>query len=438
VETKNINDLIGNKKNPRTMSKHDADALKKSIEEFGDLSGIVFNIKTNQLVGGHQRIETFKRMTGERNVVITQRFDTPNKVGTVAVGYITFNGEFYGYREVDWPLDRETAANIAANRIQGEFDLDLLAEMDWWLKENNPDLLALTGQTDDEISRLLDAAGPSDEAEDDVPEVDESVPGVSKLGEIYQLGNHRLMCGDSTDESQVSILMNGKLADMIFTDPPYGVDYVGGHNEKKRKGIEGDTLAGTDLTDLFKDALTNAVKFSTNKAAFYIWYANGKAVETFASFATLPLEVRCVIAWYKVNSGLGAFMSQYIPNYEPCIYAFKTGGSVGWYGPSDEKTVWELKREGSNDMHPTQKPVELSQRAIRNSSQRGELVLDLFGGSGATLISADTLDRSCYMMEFDPRYVDVIRKRYWRHVNDGNEEGWEDATKATQEATVGV
>lgn len=155
METKNLNDLNPNPKNPRSISKRDFASLKKSIQKFGDMSGIVYNTKTGRLVGGHMRQKSFMDLEGDKKVVITQRFDKPNAVGTVAVGYVTYNGEFYGYRETYWDEDIEAAAGIAANRIQGDFDLDLLGEMDQWLKDNNPDLLEYTGQDSAEIARLL-------------------------------------------------------------------------------------------------------------------------------------------------------------------------------------------------------------------------------------------------------------------------------------------
>lgn len=249
------------------------------------------------------------------------------------------------------------------------------------------------------------------EGEDDVPD-EESVPTIAQPGQVWQLGDHRLMCGDSTKIDQVQHLMNGQMADMVFTDPPYGVAYEGGHNEKKREGIVNDTLEGQDLTDLFLVALQHALAVTHDHAAFYIWYASGKSVETYASFAKLDLKVRAVIAWYKIKSGLGAFMAQYIPNYEPCIYAHKTKCAPQWHGPTDEKTVWELKRDGRNEFHPTQKPVELPERAVKNSSKFGDVVLDLFGGSGATMIACEKQGRKCYTMEVDPKYCDVMIQRW--------------------------
>lgn len=157
METKKLDDLKPNPKNPRQISKADYDALVKSIKEFGDLSGIVFNVRTKQLVGGHQRTEAFKRMSGEKKIIITQRFDQPNHQGTTALGYVDYDNEQYSYREVDWDEGREAAANIAANRIQGQFDLDLLAQVNYEISqlEGGDDLLKLTGQSEDEINKLL-------------------------------------------------------------------------------------------------------------------------------------------------------------------------------------------------------------------------------------------------------------------------------------------
>jgi site-specific DNA-methyltransferase (adenine-specific) len=249
------------------------------------------------------------------------------------------------------------------------------------------------------------------EAVEDDYEIPDEIQTDIALGDLFEIGEHRLLCGDSTDSDAVARLMDGQKADMVFTDPPYGVSYEGGHNQKKRKRIENDTLQGVDLTNLFRDSLMNADLFSKDHSAFYIWYAIRKAVETFLSFSELNLEVRAVICWYKVRSGLGAFMSQYIPNYEPCIYAFKSGKSPQWYGATDEKTVWELKKESKNEYHPTQKPVELPERAIKNSSKASDIIYDCFLGSGSTMVASHQLKRKCYGMELDPKYCQVILDR---------------------------
>lgn len=419
----NFNDLKPNIKNPRTMSKHDAESLKKSITEFGDLSGIVFNQQTGQLVGGHQRIETFKRMDGKKDVVITQRFQAPNKVGTVAVGYVTYNGEFYGYRVVDWPLDRETAANIAANRIQGEFDLDLLAEMDWWLKENNPDLLQSTGQTDKEISHLLDAVGCSDsDDEDESPEVDDKEPPVSKLGEIYQLGRHRLMCGDSTDFGHISELMDGHEAKLVHTDPPYGVSMNRSLVDGSDNSIMNDDLDITELKKMVNKVFANVLMVAPNASMY--WWIGFRAFPMMVNiFDDNNIKMTNCIVWVKPSIGLGS--SGYRYRHELCAF----------YGKVDDKSlsdVWEYGRDSAG-LHPTMKPVDLVSNAIKNSSQRGDILLDVFGGSGSTLIAADQLDRTAFVMELDPKYCDVIRKRYAKHIG---QEDWVAATPVIEVVDV--
>jgi DNA modification methylase len=298
----------------------------------------------------------------------------------------------------DWTEEKKNEFLIKDNVGYGEWNWDEL-KVDWDIEK-----LDEWGMDIPDFPIKL-------EAEEDDYQIPEELKTDIVLGDLFEIGAHRLLCGDSTDSDQVAKLMNGHKADMVFTDPPYGVSYEGGHNKKKRSGIENDTLQGQDLTDLFYESLMNADLFSHDHSAFYIWYANGKAVETFASFSNLNLSVRAVICWYKVKSGLGAFMSQYIPNYEPCIYAFKTGKSPQWFGASDEKTVWELKKDSKNEYHPTQKPVELPERAMKNSSKVNDTILDVFGGSGSTMVAAEQLKRKARLMELDPKYCQVIVDR---------------------------
>jgi DNA modification methylase len=315
--------------------------------------------------------------------------------------------------ELDHLTDTQRKALVIADNklaLNADWDTTLLTiELDELLKDGFA--LDILGFNQDELAALLEPEqvdGLTDE--DAVPELPEEPK--TKLGDIYQLGNHRLMCGDSTSIDAVEKLLESQKADLLFTDPPYGVSYEGGHNKKKRQGIIADTLQGEDLTDLFYESLSTAITWLKDGAALYVWYASGKSIETFASLAKLPLKLRAVIQWYKVKSGLGAFMSQYIPNCEPCMYLHKDGCSPSWYGPSNEKTVWELKKESKNDYHPTQKPVELPERAIANSSKSGDTVLDLFGGSGSTLIACEKINRNARIMELDPKYCDVIVKRW--------------------------
>jgi DNA modification methylase len=382
-ETWPIERLTEYARNPR-KNDHAVDKIAAAIKEFGFRVPVVAK-SDGLVVDGHLRLKAAK------------------KLGMAEVPVILAD---------DMTEAQIKAFRISVNRMAefAEWDNDLLALEFAELTDMGFDL-DLTGFTADEIDALtpvqVDEGLTDDDAVPDVP-----VDPVTVRGDIWVLGNHRLMCGDSTTLSNVERLLESRKADMVFTDPPYGVAYEGGHNKKKRQGIIADTLEGEDLTNLFYGALMAAIPCTKDGAPFYVWYASGKSIETFASLAQLPLTLRAVIQWYKVKSGLGAFMAQYIPNCEPCMYLHKTGCSPAWYGPSNEKTVWELKKEPRNDFHPTQKPVELPERAIRNSSKQGDEILDLFGGSGSTLIACEKTGRHARLMELDPKYCDVIVKRW--------------------------
>ena len=369
-----IAEVKPNPNNPRLIKDDKFKKLVKSIQDFPDMLNvrpIVVN-KDMVVLGGNMRLKAIKEAgIKEINVDI-----------------------------VDWNEQQQKEFIIKDNASFGEWAWDDLANnwdaeelSDWGLDIPNFDATVLEAEEDD-------FAVPEGGLETDII-----------LGDLFEIVEHRLLCGDSTDIDQVAKLMNAQKADMVFTDPPYGVSYTGGHNKKKRTGIENDTLQGKELTDLFYESLMNADIFSHEHCAFYIWYSTNKSVETFNSFANLNLEVRAVLCWYKVKSGLGAFMAQYIPNFEPFIYAFKKGKSPQWFGASDEKSVWELKKDSKNEYHPTQKPVELPERAIKNSSKENDIVLDVFGGSGSTMVASHQLKRKCYGMELDPKYCQVIIDR---------------------------
>ncbi len=373
-KTVKISDVKANPNNPRLIKDDKFAKLVKSIKDFPEMLKIRPIVVNADMVvlGGNMRLKACKEAGLKEVPIIVADELTEAQQKEFLIKDNVSGGEW------DWQI------------LANEWDADQLNEWGLDLPEFETEVEA-------------------EEDDFDLPEGGIETDIV--LGDLFEIGPHRLLCGDSTDSDAVARLMNGQKADMVFTDPPYGVSYTGGHNEKKRKGIENDTLQGVDLTNLFRDALLNADLFSKDYSAFYIWYANGKAVETFLSFSELNLEVRAVICWYKIKSGLGAFMSQYIPNYEPCIYAFKKGKSPQWFGASDEKTVWELKKEAKNEYHPTQKPVELPERAIRNSSKTNDIVLDLFGGSGSTMVASEQLNRKAYLMELDPKYCQVIVDR---------------------------
>ena len=373
-------------RNARTHSAEQVAQIAASIVEFGFTNPLLVD-SSDGIIAGHGRLQAALELG----------------LSTVPVVVL------------DHLSDRQRRAYILADNqlaLNAGWDLELLRTELQDLVADDFDL-SVIGFSDDELSDLLpevEELPPEGADEEAVPEVPEEP--ITKPGDVWLLGKHRLMCGDSTSLDEVERLMAGAKANMVFTDPPYGVAYEGGHNDKKRQQIQNDALEGEDLTSLFYEALITAVTVTTDHAPFYVWFASGKSVETFAAFGQLPLKLRAVIQWYKVRSGLGAFMSQYIPNCEPCIYAYKAGCSPQWFGPTDEKTVWELQKESRNEFHPTQKPVELPERAITNSSKKGQLVLDLFGGSGSTLIACEKTGRQARVMELDPRYCDVIVQRW--------------------------
>jgi len=376
-----ISQIKPNPKNPRFIRDEKFEKLKQSLTEFPDMLNkrplVCFTDTDEKLIvlGGNMRLRAAKEIgLKELPVVLAD----------------------------DWTEEQKAEFLIKDNVGFGEWEWDDLAN-EWdeqQLKDWGLDLPPDWG-VDDEV---LEAE------EDDYTEPDNMQVDVI-LGDLIEIGEHRLLCGDSTDSDQVAKLMDGNKADMVFTDPPYGVDYTGGHNEKKRKGIENDELQGVDLSNLFQDSINTACVFSKDNAPFYIWYAGGKSIETFEGLSQTPIKVRAIICWYKVKSGLGAFMSQYIPNYELCIYGHKEGQSIQWFGATDEKTVWEFKRDSVNEYHPTQKPIEVVSRAVENSSKKKQMIYDAFLGSGSTMVAAHQLKRKCYGMELDEKYCQIIIDR---------------------------
>ena len=379
-----VNKLIPYAKNSRTHSPEQVGQIAASIKEFGFRNPIL--VDGLGIIAGHGRLMAAQKLGLDKVPTI----DCSDMTESQKKAYII--------------ADNKLALNAGWDNAMLTIELQDL--------EDEGFDLTLTGFDDKELDALLNVIEGTDGLtdEDAIPET--PIEPKTKLGDIYILGNHRLMCGDSTSIDAVEKLLQSQKADLLFTDPPYGVSYEGGHNKKKRQGIIADTLKGEDLTDLFYESLSTAITWLKDGAALYVWYASGKSIETYASLAKLPLKLRAVIQWYKVKSGLGAFMSQYIPNCEPCMYLHKEGCSPSWYGPTNEKTVWELKKESTNAYHPTQKPVELPERAITNSTKQGDSVLDLFGGSGSTLIACEKIGRLARVMELDPKYCDVIVKRW--------------------------
>jgi site-specific DNA-methyltransferase (adenine-specific) len=297
---------------------------------------------------------------------------------------------------------------LADNRIamNSGWDNELLALE---LKELDDDIdLSLLGFDADELNALLNPVELTDGLtdEDAVPEVPDEP--VTKLGDIYQLGNHRLMCGDSTSIDAVEKLMDGQLADQLVTDPPYNIAYEGG--SKKREQIKNDEMADTEFRQFLKDVYIAADAVMKAGAVFYIWHADTEGYNFRGAARDMGWKVRQTLIWNKDNSAFGR--SDYHWKHEPCLYGWKEGAAHLWATDRKQTTVIACKRPSKSDLHPTMKPVELMEYQILNNTKGADIVLDLFGGSGSTMIAAEKIGRYARLMELDPKYCDVIVRRW--------------------------
>ena len=380
IKEKLVSELIPYVKNSRTHSDEQIAQIAASIKEFGWTNPILVD-GDNGIIAGHGRLMAARKL-GHKEVPTIELKDlteTQKKAYIIADNRLALNA--------GW--DNEMLTIELNDLLADGFALDIL------------------GFDPKEIAALLEPEvleGLTDE--DAVPDVPEEPK--TRLGDIYQLGNHRLMCGDSTSIDAVDELMDGQKADMVFTDPPYGVDYDGGHaTDKRRTKLEND-----DKTLMYAGALPIAYMASKDGAALYLWFADRFAKDVLIALDECNFQVRTWIIWNKNLAQFGAIGAQYKTKHEPCIYAFKRGKAPFWNGPNNEVTVWDVKRHSKNEFHPTQKPVELPVRAMENSSKGGDTVLDLFGGSGSTLIACEKINRHARLMELDPKYCDVIVKRW--------------------------
>lgn len=230
----------------------------------------------------------------------------------------------------------------------------------------------------------------------------------ARIGQVYELGRHRLMCGDSTIQQHVKILVNGRQMDMLLTDPPYGVDYKGKTTDALK--IANDDLEDSELLAFLTKAFHNAIDVLKSGGAFYIWHADSKADVFRSACKQSGMRIREVLIWVKNSFVLGR--QDYHWQHEPCLYGWKDGGSHVWTGDRKQSTILEFDRPTKSLEHPTMKPVTLLDYQMQNNTYPGEYVLDLFGGSGSALIAAEQNGRICYMMEYDPKYVDVIIARW--------------------------
>lgn len=358
--------------NPRTITKEEFAGLKKSLATFGFVDPAIVN-KDMTIIGGHQRVKA-----------------------ALELGYTTVPCNV-----LDLDKKTEKKLNIVLNSqsISGKNDQIKLDEL---LEELKLD--------EDYLGLRLDTLESLDLSNQEVTEDDFEPPKEAKykveLGDVYQLGEHRLVCGDSTKIEDVERLMNGEKADMVFTDPPYNISYEGG--SKKRKMIENDHV--DDFYKFLYDMYVNLLVVTKEGASVYVTHADTERVNFTKAFLDAGFYLSGVIIWVKNNSTFGR--QDYKWKHEPMLYGWNSKGSHKWLGAMNEDTTWLIDRPSRSDEHPTMKPIELIARATNNSSKSEDIVLDVFGGSGSTLIACEQLNRKCYMMELDPYYCSVIIERY--------------------------
>lgn len=378
IEYKKIEDLIPYVNNTRTHSENQVAQIASSIKEFGWTNPILLDGE-NGIIAGHGRLMAAQKLN-------------ETEVPTI---------QLYGLSET-----QKKAYIIADNKLalNAGWNDELLKLELAGLKDAGYDL-SLTGFNADELI----AFEPIKEGlvdEDEVPEVPEEPK--TKLGDIYKLGNHRLMCGDSTSIDAVEKLMDGHKADMIFTDPPYGVNYTGGLQDSIN-GLKGNAreMIKNDDIDLYEEAVTIASIVCDGPV--FMFYADTVPFGLYRGIESVNGEVVALLIWKK-KGGYGALGASYKPNHEPCVLWKKKGTKLNFIGATNENRIWEENKEGINKLHPTQKPVIIPKRAIGN--HKADIVLDLFGGSGSTLIACEELNRKARLMELDPKYCDVIVKRW--------------------------
>lgn len=373
--------------------------IEASIDGFGLVEPLVWNRRTGNLVGGHQRFKILVRKGYEEIEVSV----------------------------VDLPLEKEKALNLALNKAQGAWDKEKLALL---LEELTriPDLdVGTTGFTPIEIGQLIDRYLETGEEDDfDTDGVAESIiEPVTRKGELVELGPHRILCDDCAVLENLERLISVEKVGLVYTDPPYDIAYVAGErpnpNARTRKSspwalIHGDNMGEREYRDLLCKVFSQMAQFMDSGAAAYIWNGHKNFGPMHTMLEELGFHVASVIVWAKPNFAMS--FGDYHEQAEFCLYCWlENNGSHRWFGSTSESTVWEVKRDANKEyIHPTQKPIALAQRAIINNSVKGDIVLDTFLGSGSTLIAAESLGRRCYGLEIDPCYCDAIVHRYIAYV----------------------
>mgnify|MGYP004555372067 CR=1 FL=1 len=382
-----INSLIPASYNPRKKLKPgdaEYEKIKNSITEFGYVDPIIVNSDMT-IIGGHQRWSVLKAL---------------------------------GYDEVDCVVieidkTKEKALNIALNKVTGEWNKELLADLIKDLQSLDYDI-SMTGFEPPEIDELFNDVHSKETKEDDF-DVDAELqnPTITKPGDVWQLGRHRLVCGDATLPEIFDALLDGKKVNLVVTDPPYNVNY-----KSDAGSIQNYNMADTDFYKFLLASYKNMANAMADDASIYVFHADTEGLNFRKAFADAGFYLSGVCIWAKQSLVLGR--SPYQWKHEPILFGWKKNGKHKWFADRKQSTIWNFDRPKKSELHPTMKPIALVAYPILNSSMTNGLVLDPFGGSGSTLIACEQTDRTCYTIELDEKYADVIVKRYIEQV--GNDE----------------
>ena len=388
IERKHTADLIPADYNPRKDLKPgdtEYEKLKRSIEQFGYVEPVIWNKTTGFVVGGHQRLKVLLDM------------------GITEVECVV----------VEMDAEKEKALNIALNKISGEWDKDKLALLIADLQGADFDV-SLTGFEPAEIDSLFKDAQQSKVKDDDFDvEAELKAPVITKAGDVWTLGRHRLVCGDSTEAETFALLMGDRKANLVITDPPYNVNYEGSAGK-----IKNDNMADDTFYQFLLAAFQNTEAAMADDASIYVFHADTEGLNFRRAFADAGFRLSGTCIWKKQSLVLGR--SPYQWQHEPILFGWKKKGKHQWYTGRKESTIWEFDKPKKSGDHPTMKPIPLLAYPIMNSSMSNTLVLDPFGGSGSTLIACEQTDRSCCTIELDEKFCDVIVKRYIEQVGSAD------------------
>lgn len=376
-----IESLQAYSRNSRTHSSAQVAQLAASLQEFGWTNPILVD-GDGTVLAGHGRIAAAKSlgMAEVPTISLAHLSEAKRRAYVIADNKLALNA--------GWD-DDILKAELADLRAMG-FDLDA------------------TGFSGDELLSMIDGVAPhaGKTDEDDVP--DAPAAPISKLGDVWLVGDHRVMCGDSTDLASIDKLLAGDKADLLLTDPPYNVDYSGGTAAALK--IENDKMTQVAFAAFLAAAFAAFAGALKPGAAFYVWHPDSGGLQFRAACEVAGLQVRQCLVWAKSMFVLGR--QDYQWKHEPCLYGWKDGARHRWYGGRKQTTVLEFDKPSRSELHPTMKPVALFERQMCNSTRAGDVVLDGFGGSGTTLIAAEKHSRRARLMELDPKYCDVIVQRW--------------------------